>query len=67
MNGGYQGLQAKMELALAGEEDAADIHTAEIVQDYYVDYDWCHSTDVDDWVSEYCEALEYYASQIIVA
>jgi hypothetical protein len=75
--GGFQGLQAKMELGLAGDEDAADIHTAfgseqmaEIVQDYYVEYDWCHSTDMEDywgdWSSE-CKALEYYASQIIVS
>jgi uncharacterized membrane protein len=77
--GGYEALQAKMELALSGDGDegaAGDIREAfgaeqmaMIVEDYYDEHERCHS-NMTDLIKEnyawHCEALEYYATQILV-
>mmetsp|Transcript_6297 Transcript_6297/g.12595 ORF Transcript_6297/g.12595 Transcript_6297/m.12595 type:complete len:464 (+) Transcript_6297:38-1429(+) len=73
--GTYDDLQAKMELAMAtGDPRVANVYqafnaeqVAEIVEDYYTEYDRCQAslvaseTDSSLW---YCDALRYYATQV---
>mmetsp|Transcript_23242 Transcript_23242/g.38516 ORF Transcript_23242/g.38516 Transcript_23242/m.38516 type:complete len:147 (-) Transcript_23242:172-612(-) len=68
--GDYGALQSKMELALAGNQDAADVaiafgseQMAEIVEDYYAEWEVCQYSSLAPW---YCEALAFYSNQIII-
>ena len=67
--GRYGGVRSKYEQALAGDKDAANVHkafgieqVASLVELYYADKDWC--TQYRE--REDCEALEFYANQIII-